>query len=178
MSPSLSLGLSTSEVAASARPAPDRFKGARILVLKSHEIDDLARSLTAGSAVELVVVDKPEFVKRLIAGDYDAIIIGYSVTLRDIDYLSIFFNSKSLHNIARIESDAIDSVIRNGWLAQSASVRRESFKTLLKFNSTEAYYLPLAHCPLVFALSSRVKSEYRGSINTTILDLSRLQAEK
>ena len=95
----------------------------------------------------------------------------------DIDYLSIFFNSKSLHNLARLESERIDSIIREGWLSKSAAQRRSSFKALLDFNSSNSFYLPLAHCPLVFALAPRMASHYGGAINTTVLKLDHLKAK-
>jgi ABC-type oligopeptide transport system substrate-binding subunit len=150
----------------------------KVLVLKSHGIEELARTTFSGVPIELFSVDKAEFVSAFNTGEYDAIVIGYSVTLRGIDYLSIFFHSKSFHNLARLSSPQIDEVVRNGWLAKTNDERKEAFESLLRINHREKFYIPLAHVPLVFALSDKLTTSLENDMSTTILNLDRVSFPK
>ena len=151
------------------------LKKLKVLVLSSHEIDELAKSIFSEIPSDFHSIDKSEFVAAMRNGDYDAIVIGYSVTLKGIDYLSIFFHSSSLHNLARVKLPVADELVESGWLSNSDEAKREAIESLLQLNHTEKFYIPIAHVPLVFAVADGVEANFDGDKCTTILNLDKIK---
>jgi MarR-like DNA-binding transcriptional regulator SgrR of sgrS sRNA len=144
-----------------------------MITIDSHEIEPLARALVGTLPIKIESLSKKDFVGKIKTGDYDAAFVGYNVTLRDIDYLSIFFDSKSVHNFARVKERESDALVEQAWLARSGEDRRSVFNQLLRRNDEELFYLPIAHCPIIFTLANGVEQrESTSGVNSTSLDLS------
>jgi hypothetical protein len=161
LSPSFSMGRAGLEE--NTRMSADRntlkpTSPLEVVLLKEQELEPLANVVFKGVPHKLLFLDKPSFIERIKNGNYDAMFFGYGTTVRDLDSLSILFHSQSMHNFARLREPKMDSLLEGAWSEQNPSKKMNAISSVLSENRRQRWYIPIAHSPLLFAISEKLES--------------------
>jgi oligopeptide transport system substrate-binding protein len=189
LAPSFSMGrraLAENEVAVSGK-SNERLDSVNptIISIDSHELEPLLETALKGVKYHHLALPKHTFLDRVNKGEYDALIIGYGTTLRDLDAISLFFHSQSLHNFAKVKNNKIDEDLEAAWSNNDPELRIKTFSGILQRNIEDGYYATFTHIPLIFALNDKIvygpaakTSPQDFLLTAPFLDLSKIARRK
>jgi ABC-type transport system substrate-binding protein len=149
----------------------------RILTQKSHLLSPLIVSVLSRVPFTQVDLDKKEWVKTLVAGSYDLTLMGFGLTIRDWDAISIWFESGAHYNFAKLKNESVDNLLRLAREEVEPVKRLKYYSELLKLNDKEKWYVPVTNIPLSVGLAEGI--EYLGSrqhlISSPFIDLNKIK---
>jgi MarR-like DNA-binding transcriptional regulator SgrR of sgrS sRNA len=146
----------------------------RVLLVLEHDLETMAKRLLESMNAEIVSLPKKEFLKEFEKGNYDMLFMGYGLGSRNWEYLSSILYSGSRHNFARVTNTEVDSLLLSAQSESKPSIQRKMIERVLRINEENAWYVPLVHAPLIFALSPRVvfgAKKLEGVVNIPDLDI-------
>lgn len=156
LAPSFSMGRKELEAVKSAKSNEGRTPSGGVpslIWIDSHELSPLTETLFKDLPHRSEPLPKAQFLDRVNKSQYDMLIIGYGTTLRDLDAISLFFHSLSMHNFGKVSVPKIDALLESAWHEDNPGKRLGIFSEILNANQSEAFYVTLAHIPLTFVLS-------------------------
>ena len=133
-----------------------RLPKLKVLSLESQQSDNLINSAIGDLDYKLYNLPKKKFIDRLINKDYDVLMLGYGLTLRQVDHLSIFFKKDSFHNFARVNDQEINGLVDSLWRTNSHTESTKIYKRIIEKNTKNNWYIPLTYAPLMFAISDKL----------------------
>jgi ABC-type oligopeptide transport system substrate-binding subunit len=178
LSPSLFLQKSDEAISQSekrAGPAPRPFE---VIAIESHRLKKFAVPLLSPANGHINEMTRKAFFERVKSGRFDALLIGYGITVRDWDYLSTLFHSASSHNFAKIKDRHLDSLLVEARAAKQPRTRIAMYSDILDKNRQLVGYVPLFHVPLNFAYAGTLDPGFatqRDQVTTPFISLVKVK---
>lgn len=175
LSPSLQLpGSKNAEDYINETISGHKFLNVQGLSLLTSGLDVIKDIFPKGS-ISFKFLPKLDFVSKMNSGQYDVLLVGYGITVRDIMYIGNYFYSETRPSFAKIKSKEIDNLINTAVSISDLKQRRNLIHKVLQINAKQGYIFPLFHLPLCFGFNSRIKSDYNSNqISSPFLDLNKI----
>lgn len=128
----------------------------RVLTQKSHDLNSFVKAIMGTRSFSEIALNKAEWVKAFKTGNYDLMLMGFGLTVRDWDAISTWFETDAHFNFARIRNKTIDKLLKISRREINPQKRIQNYIELIQMNDEHFWYIPLTEVPLTFGLGKSI----------------------